>query len=490
MKNILQLSAKEARAFFLDSHNYCSLDLPDYFSFDGVLEDAKNYLGNRLFHDVLRNCKNKPSEIEDVNYVLINNKKQRYKWRRMELIHPVFYVGIVNDITQDDNWDLLCKRLFEFRKLERISCCSMPLVNNNSRNAVLNWWTEYEQRSISYSLDYSFMGVTDIENCYPSIYTHSICWAIHTKKVAKAVKGKNSYLGNRIDEYIRDMHSGQTNGIPQGSVLMDFIAELVLGYADELLSDKLDEIGIVDYRILRYRDDYRIFANEKSIVEEILKQLTIVLQSLNFNLNAEKTFISSNVIIDSLKEDKLSYIQNSVDASLNIQKRLLFFYEFSLRYPNSGTIKRYLSELYKTDFCDLSKRPNSYQQIISIVVEIMYRNPDACVMCVGILSVIFDFLKMNVVHDYIKRLLKKFDKNPFSDYIDIWIQRITLISSQNYTYNCRLCQKVYSPIDLWDSSWMDRPLDESTVVDFNVINSITPRLTKAEVDKFNSRYDN
>jgi hypothetical protein len=35
---------------------------------------------------------------------------------------------------------------------------------------------------------------------------------------------------------MRGMNFSQTNGIPQGSVLMDFIAEMVLGYIDERLS--------------------------------------------------------------------------------------------------------------------------------------------------------------------------------------------------------------------------------------------------------------
>ena len=57
------------------------------------------------------------------------------------------------------------------------------------------------------------------------------------------------------------MQCGQTNGIPQGSVLMDFIAEILLGYIDEILTEQLNTAHIVNYKILRYRDDYRIFVN-------------------------------------------------------------------------------------------------------------------------------------------------------------------------------------------------------------------------------------
>ena len=57
------------------------------------------------------------------------------------------------------------------------------------------------------------------------------------------------------------MRYGQTNGLPQGSVLMDFIAEMVLGYIDSLLSDRIKANNISNYHILRYRDDYKIFVN-------------------------------------------------------------------------------------------------------------------------------------------------------------------------------------------------------------------------------------
>lgn len=43
------------------------------------------------------------------------------------------------------------------------------------------------------------------------------------------------------------MHNGQTNGVPQGSVLSDFIAELVLGCCDEIVSNEIEEQIINDF---------------------------------------------------------------------------------------------------------------------------------------------------------------------------------------------------------------------------------------------------
>ena len=64
-------------------------------------------------------------------------------------------------------------------------------------------------------------------------------------------------IGNSIDKHLRDMAYGQTNGIPQGSVLMDFIAEMVLGFADLEISIRIQQANIQDYEIIRYRDDYQ-----------------------------------------------------------------------------------------------------------------------------------------------------------------------------------------------------------------------------------------
>ena len=85
------------------------------------------------------------------------------------------------------------------------------------------------------------------------------------------------------------MQYGQTNGIPQGSVLSDFIAEIVLAYADKEVSERLNTENITDYYIIRYRDDYRIFSNSKEDIERIAFFLQEVLSGLNFQLNAKKT---------------------------------------------------------------------------------------------------------------------------------------------------------------------------------------------------------
>lgn len=49
----------------------------------------------------------------------------------------------------------------------------MVLAEQNERfhksTTILNWWNSMEQRSIELSLEYRYMFVTDITNCYGSV---------------------------------------------------------------------------------------------------------------------------------------------------------------------------------------------------------------------------------------------------------------------------------------------------------------------------------
>ena len=156
------------------------------------------------------------------------------------------------------------------------------------------------------------MLVTDIVNCYGSIYTHSIAWALHNDGRVGAKKSKAvPKIWNIVDIILQQISNGQTNGIPQGSTLMDFIAEIVLGYADFELSKKLSgEMESDCYKILRYRDDYRIFGKSKIVVEKIAKILTEVLAVLTMRLNEDKTFLTDNIITNSQKTDKIYWRGN------------------------------------------------------------------------------------------------------------------------------------------------------------------------------------
>ena len=221
--SVVELDHNEARTFFLKEESYCTFDLPPYFRFSDLLTDIACILHNQLLSSFC--CKNKkPRDFDDVNYQILNNKDGKYDWRRLELIHPALYVSLVNHITKSEHWELICKQFSCFENHNaKIKCLSLPVKSlteqKNKAEQISRWWLDVEQKSIELSLDYQFLTHTDIVDCYAAVYTHSIPWALHGKEKAKKNRFDKNLIGNIIDTHIQDMRHGQTNGIPQGSVL-------------------------------------------------------------------------------------------------------------------------------------------------------------------------------------------------------------------------------------------------------------------------------
>lgn len=315
MQTVLDLSFTKARQYFLESENYCNMNLPKYIEFGDILSFVQKQVKNKELEGILAKPKAMPSNFEGVNYKILKKKDAMYSYRSIQLANPFLYYLLVKKMTTENAWNEILTRFKKF-SVPQIEVAGIPKVKSESDKshqaaAVSFWWEGMEQRSLELALQYRYMLVTDITNCYPSMYTHSIAWAIMGKNKAKLKKGKHGYLGNVIDTYIQGMQYGQTNGIPLGSTLFDFIAEIILGYADKILSLRIRREKIEDYKILRYRDDYRIFANSKEQLERIAFLLHEVLGDFNLQLNSKKTKLSEDIITDSIKSDKIGYLSAS-----------------------------------------------------------------------------------------------------------------------------------------------------------------------------------
>ena len=172
---IIELSGEEARAFFIKHESYCTIDLPDYFQFGGLLQGVAKVLEDNPLSNAPRN---KRRNHEGVNYQILGNKDGRYAWRPFDLIHPALYISLVTCITKQSNWELICKRFRDCRCNSKIKCLSLPvesLTKEKDKAAqVSQWWETLEQTSIELSMDFDCVVHTDIADCYAAIYTHSI----------------------------------------------------------------------------------------------------------------------------------------------------------------------------------------------------------------------------------------------------------------------------------------------------------------------------
>lgn len=487
--SVLDLSHDQAKTFFLRPSCFCNIDLPSYFSFDQIL----NFLSNKN----LASIKTQPARAySDVNYTLIANKDGKYAWRPLQILNPVIYVKIVDLITSQDHWQCLRSRFLEFQQNPQIQCVSIPVCQEDKKNntplQILTWWSNFEQRSIQLSLNYSHVLSADITNCYGSVYTHAISWAIHDLETAKKSKGDHKLLGNAIDDLIEDMRFGQTNGISQGSVLMDFIAEIVLGYVDNLLTLRLNKNNITGYQILRYRDDYRIFVNDLPLGESILKELAEILCCLGMSLNSSKTAISSDVVSSSVKSDKRAWLALSASfEQLNIQKKLFLLLEHSMKFPNSGSLLKPLTTVYKI----LPSSLGDDEAIISIITEIAYKNPRTYPVCMAILAKLMEKYSPERKTKIGNGVLQKFRTLPNTEYLDIWLQRILFPAKIFLPYSGFLTQLVDRKGGVpWNFEWitsagLKNKIQEQSIIDRTVLESITPIIPTNEVDAFADKGD-
>lgn len=507
MPTILSLTSDEAKSYFLEASNYVNFDLPPYFKFDEILSKTVTYMGNKGIHEFFDSVDKdggaerlNPADFEGVNYKLIGNKDGEYAWRPYEIIHPALYVALVNEITSRKSWSEITDRFAYFDK-SAVLCESIPFVSEDEEkhkaHQIKKWWTNVEQASLRQSLHYKYVFDVDIADCYGSIYTHSISWALHGKDLMKQKRGNLDYLGNRIDVTIQKMRFRQTNGIPQGSTLMDFIAEIALGNIDVLLTQKLDDLRLSrdEYSIIRFRDDYKIFTNNPEAGKVIVKELSSVLSALSMKLNTAKTKQQTDPVVASIKPDKL-YELFVANNRMSLSKRLLQIYECSNQFPNSGLVTRQLNKFYRN--VEKTSKLNKYDNplvMVGIVVNLAIKNPKSYQWSVAILSHLLTFCKEDDIPQILTDIREKFESVPNTGLLDVWLQRIsykvdpsikfsemlTLIASRDYMTNL-----------IWKSSWLESGLRDivanTSIIEEQVMEQMTIKITPKEVALFNYPY--
>lgn len=156
---------------------------------------------------------------------------------------------------------------------------------------------------------HSMMQV-DISKCFPSIYTHSIGWAVKNKKMAKT-KPAGSFDGE-FDALMQATNYNETNGIIVGPEVSRIFAEIILQKIDLNLIEKMLQIGYrvsKDYDFRRYVDDYFVFYRSDDIRTAFIKVLELCLLEYKMYLNEAKTTLVSRPFATkiSLAKQSLKY---------------------------------------------------------------------------------------------------------------------------------------------------------------------------------------
>lgn len=533
-KNVLSLDSKDAMDFFLKSEQYHGFELPEYFVFDELLQNVKRIVEDTPYEECLQNGIS-PENLSNVNLDILLNKDGHYAVRPIVLANPFLYYFLVREICNESSW-ILIKKLFEKFQVPHITSCAMPVIPKGTEpfhksTTIINWWNSMEQRSIELSLEFRYMFVTDITNCYGSVNPQAFDWAFSLKDTRFENGNKNS-ISKNIQKYLRAFQQGRNIGIPQGSAIFDFIGEIILGYSDLLLHEAIHKAGISNpYEIIRYRDDYRIFCNDKDVLEKISYILQHVLESLNFRMSCKKTKISNSIVTDAVKSDKLAYIYNTPIFNKkgcdfdSFEKHLLYILMFARQYPDSGSIRTMLSDIDnriedwlkpyeeevttipiledgepKTEKVTKQRRlvGGSVHAMSAICTQIALENVGCCHYALRVLSRMVDSLKdENEKSTIVNLVYTKLCKQPNSDYIQLWLQNMTYQQDKitgKSPYKMRLCRVVdrNKKVELWNNEWLKPNLYSNlhydNVVDAEVLKKVTPVITFRERRAYDNQY--
>ncbi len=527
-KNILSLTSDKALDFLMKSEQYHSFELPEYFNFDEVLNFVRKSIGGQRYKDCLTEVN--PNDLPNVNLDILLNKDGRYAVRPLILANPFLYYFLAREVCCSSGWAAI-QKCFKAYTVPHLNSCALPIIPESvepfhKSTTILNWWNEFEQRSLELSLEYRYMFVTDITNCYGSINPQSIEWALLCKNT-KFENDENNILAENIQIFLRAFQHGHNIGIPQGSTLFDFIGEIVLGYSDLLLHEALQSKKIKDYEIVRYRDDYRVFCNDKNTLERISYILQSVLEGLNFRMNSQKTKISDTIVVDSIKPDKLFYVYNTpvfnkkgVDFD-SFEKHLLYLLMFGRQFPNGGQLKTLLSDIDKrmekwlkpfekeVEEIDIVNNKTvkkkvtihrkltggSVRAMSAIAAQIALDNVTVVHYALRVISRMVDSLKdMREKQDIINKVYKKLCEQPNSDYNQLWLQNMTYTQDKKRNkspYTMRLCQLVMGNgiNPLWNNDWIDSNLSKDlpyeSIVNMETLKKVTPVITFRETRAYN-----
>jgi hypothetical protein len=364
---------------------------------------------------------------------------------KTELTDRVFGVidpEIHNDISFhiSRNWKQLVKAIFH--KDNNVISYSFPIpidkkmpgrVGSLRAGRMIYEYIEMVDKDITaIAYQYSHIVKTDIKNFYPSIYTHSISWAIHGKEYIRkpANKFNHELVGNVLDKLFQNANDGCTNGIPVGPVVSELISEIIASGVDRKFS-KLAESKGLRCQAVRYRDDYRILVNSESDGKLAIKLLQDSLKEFNLELSDNKTsvqylpaglfreWVSKYYMISPVKKDLYSWVE--------FREIYLSVLKIDKECAPTGVIDRFLSDITNSEgMIKVSLSEGNIQKILSMLLMMGRQRirsfPKVIAIIESILKNPFGLSHQKEILSYLESFLKKLSQDEERNkYLISWI---------------------------------------------------------------------
>jgi len=344
---------------------------------------------------------------------LVSNEILNISYPKTELTDRIF--GIYSPKAYHDivwyiekNWNQIRNHLFS--KHNRIFSYSFPIPISSesvgeigslrSGRMIYEYLELAEKDLLSESYKYKFLLKTDIKNFYPSIYTHSISWAIHSKeKIRDGNEDNYRLVGNVLDRLTQYGNDRKTNGIPIGPAISDLIAEIILVAVDKSFTKIVKNL---DFISARYKDDYFFLIKQEEHADKILKSLQKCFKEFNLFINEEKTekyrlpdgllrpwILRFNKTWHGLKADEKEQLSFSDFFTMSQE-----VFQIDADFPGTGIIDKFLAKLtdkennyaLKIDYSKLKSKKQGVFRTYSILIHLSKRSKKSFPNCLGVIE--------------------------------------------------------------------------------------------------------
>lgn len=227
--------------------------------------------------------------------------------RTLGLIHPFAMAKIVHILTE--NYSEVMTGIQSPESAIKVDS------HHDGRMLIMNYGNhdDKERNALSAAFGKNYRVQTDVANCFGSVYTHSLEWAVQGFEVAKATLGqKNTHWSANLDKAFQFAKRKETIGIPVGPGVSSVAVELILSKVDEQLRRK--------YSFVRYVDDYTASCSTAEQANDFILDLSKELASYRLTLNLSKTRVDE--LPNPLQEGWVALLLNAVPPALQTAETL------------------------------------------------------------------------------------------------------------------------------------------------------------------------
>lgn len=212
-----------------------------------------------------------------------NDTKRGNQRRMFSTPNPVFFIDAASYFAKyRQDFDQLLTR-------SPYSRSTPEFDNDNTRFVRIESHTDFTRHRRNILASSRYIVKIDVARFYPSIYTHSIPWAVHGKQQSKGDRGIRSsrVYANKLDYIVRQAQDQQTIGIPIGPDTSRIISELVACAVDQNFAAQIKR-DIVGTRLV---DDVYLGATSVDDAENLMSAYRDSLRQYELDINENKTGI-------------------------------------------------------------------------------------------------------------------------------------------------------------------------------------------------------